>query len=424
MPASGHGRVARLTLVVLTLAVVLAPAACSGGSGTAPPPGTAPAGAAPSSAPADSPARSTAPAPSTRPPSAPTTLPSSRSLASLRLRLHQVATLEQPLAMALAPDGDALYIAEKPGRVVVLRGGRPAPDPVLDLRGQVADGTEQGLLGIAVPPGGRHLYVDYTDRAGDTHVVEYRLAGDQVVAGSRRELLFVDQPFANHNGGQLAVGPDGALYVGLGDGGGAGDPYGNAQSLRTLLGKILRVDPRPDGGHPYRIPPTNPFARTPGARPEIWAYGLRNPWRFSFDPGTGDLWIGDVGQGEWEEIDHQPGTRGGVNYGWNLREGNHAYGGAAPPGAVGPVTEYRHPAGFAVIGGFVYRGVGIPGLRGAYVYGDAYSGFVRALRLAGGRAVEERDLGVNVPALSSFGVDRHGELYTLSLAGPVYRLTG
>jgi glucose/arabinose dehydrogenase len=251
------------------------------------------------------------------------------------------------------------------------------------------------------------------------------MAGDRAVPSSARTVLFVRQPFANHNGGGLVFGPDGDLYVGLGDGGSGGDPKGNGQSLSTLLGKMLRIRPTPDGPDPYEIPDGNPFLGSSGALPQIWAFGLRNPWRFSFDRLTGDLWIGDVGQGEWEEIDRQPaGSPGGQNYGWNLTEGNHLFGGASPPPHwVRPVYEYSHESGgCAVVGGFVYRGAAIPALRGAYLFTDNCDGRIMGLRIQGGRAAVVRPLDAGVSSPSSFGQDLHGELYVLSLAGGVYRI--
>ena len=214
---------------------------------------------------------------------------------------------------------------------------------MLDLTGSVSTGGEQGLLGLAFSPDGGRLYVNYTDPAGDTRIVEYAFADGRADPGSARELLIVDQPFANHNGGNLVFGPDGMLWIGLGDGGGGNDPQGNAQSLGTLLGKMLRIDPRPSGGRPYTVPPDNPFVGTDGARGEIWAFGLRNPWRYSFDKATGDLWIGDVGQNAREEVDFTPaGSPGGLNYGWPGLEGNRSNSGSAPSGAVAP--DPRLPA--------------------------------------------------------------------------------
>ncbi len=337
----------------------------------------------------------------------------------------QVATLEQPLAMAVRRGDPAIYVAEKTGKVMAIRDGTVAPAPVLDLTGQVSLGGEQGLLGLAFPPSGRFLYVNYTDTNGDTHVTEYAMGDERADPATRRDVLFVDQPYENHNGGHLAFGPDGYLYVGLGDGGSGGDPHGNGQSLSALLGKMLRIDPRPAGGRPYAIPQDNPFADRAEARPEIWAYGLRNPWRYTFDRETGDLWIGDVGQGEWEEVDRQPsGSSGGENYGWNRMEGSHPYDGADPPAdVVRPVFEYPHDdGGCTVIGGYVYRGTRIAGLDGAYLFGDLCLGRIEALRVAGRRVVGHRELGPEVPNLSSFGEDADGELYAMSLSGGVYRI--
>jgi glucose/arabinose dehydrogenase len=236
-------------------------------------------------------------------------------------------------------------------------------------------------------------------------------------------VLVVDQPFANHNGGDLAFGPDGFLYIGLGDGGGAGDPFGNGQSLQTLLGKMLRIDPRRSGGAPYTVPPSNPFVGDPGARPEIWAYGLRNPWRFSFDRATGDLWIADVGQSNLEEIDRQPASsRGGENYGWSAFEGSVPLGGSPAGEVVSPVFEYDHTGGVcAVAGGYVYRGSAIPALDGAYLFADVCVGQVTWLRLTEG-GVEHATIGTPLSGPASFGEDADGELYVLTLAGPVYRL--
>jgi glucose/arabinose dehydrogenase len=341
--------------------------------------------------------------------------------------LRTVATLDQPLAMAMRPGDDAtLYVAEKTGRVVAVRDGSVGADPVLDLAGQVSEGGEQGLLGMAFSPDGAYLYVDFTDLNGDTHVTEYRMRGDVADPGSKRLVLFQRQPYANHNGGGLEFGPDGYLYVGLGDGGSGGDPHRNGQSLRTLLAKILRIDPRPSGGRPYGIPRDNPFVGRAGARPEIWAFGLRNPWRFSFDRETGDLWIGDVGQNAWEEIDRQPaGSRGGENYGWNVYEGTHLF--VANPAVkrsavTMPVYQYGHGHGeCAVTGGYVYRGSAIPALRGAYVFADFCLGELMALRTVGGR-IQAFRLGPTLPSLSSFGQDANGELYALSLNGELDRI--
>ncbi len=364
---------------------------------------------------------------SSPPSAAPSTTASSSpesKLATVRIRLVQVATLEQPLAMAVRSADPALYVAQKTGKIVAVRDGIVDPVPVLDLTSQVSLGGEQGLLGVAFSPDGRDVYVNYTDTNGDTHVTGYEMQAGRAVTATRRDVLFVDQPYSNHNGGNLVFGPDAYLYIGLGDGGSGGDPQGNGQSLSTLLGKMLRIDPTPFGDRPYRIPADNPFVDLADARPEIWAYGLRNPWRYSFDRLTGDLWIGDVGQSAWEEVDVQPsGSSGGENYGWNRMEGSHPYGGADPPArAVRPVYEYSHDQGCVVTGGYVYRGESIPDLYGAYVFADFCAGELEALRLKDGRVIDHRVLGPVVSSLSSFGEDAQGELYAMSLSGGLYRL--
>jgi glucose/arabinose dehydrogenase len=363
------------------------------------------------SASAQSPA--TSPSPETEP--SPVAFPD-------RVRLVRVASLEQPLGMAIRPGDEALYFAQKPGRVVAIRDGEVDPRPVLDLSGEVSQGGEQGLLGVAFSPSGARLYTNHTDIDGDTRVTEWAMEGGRADPNSRRQVLFVKQPYSNHNGGNLLFGPDGFLYIGLGDGGSGGDPRGNAQSLETLLGKMLRIDPRPGGGRPYRIPQDNPFLTRNGARPEIWAFGLRNPWRYSFDRETRDLWIADVGQGAREEINRQAAaSAGGENYGWDHLEGTRPFEGEAPPAAAPPVFDYGRDRGGTVIGGYVYRGTRIPGLVGAYVFGDFFSSELQALRVASGEA-RVRGLGVRVENLVSFGEDHAGELYAISLSGPVFRI--
>jgi glucose/arabinose dehydrogenase len=364
--------------------------------------------------------------PATTSPPSPT--PDRPDLSAVRVRLVPVADLDSPLAMAVRSGDDRLFVAGQSGTVYALeRGGSGNVPEVLDISSRITSGGEQGLLGLAFSPDGRFLYVNFTDTEGDTRVEEYRMRSDgSINQGSRREVLFVDQPFSNHNGGNLVFGPDGYLYIGLGDGGSGGDPMGNGQNLGTLLGKMLRIDPRPEGGRPYGIPPDNPFVGREGARPEIWSFGLRNPWRYSFDRETEDLWIGDVGQNAREEVDFEPaGTAGGRNYGWNAFEGSAPFpGGApAPEGAVPPLIDYPLESGAcAVTGGYVYRGTAIPSLRGAYLYADFCVGQVRALVQRNGRVVQRRDLEPRVEALASFGEDQEGELYVLSLSGSVSRL--
>ncbi|MFC5166317.1 PQQ-dependent sugar dehydrogenase [Nonomuraea angiospora] len=330
-----------------------------------------------------------------------------------KLRFKQIAKLEQPVAFAVRKGDDRLYVAEQTGRLRTSDG-----DVVIDLSREVSGGNEQGLLGVAFHPSGRWVYLDWTDARGDTHVTEWAFDGSRATA--RRDVLTQDQPYPNHNGGQLAFGPDGHLYIALGDGGSAGDPQGNGQDLTTLLGKILRIDPR--GGRPYEIPEDNPFADQKSAKPEIWAYGLRNPWRFGFDRGTGDLWIGDVGQNAWEEVDHQPaGSRGGENYGWNAREGKSRFRGAKGRDMVDPVITYPLGKGgnCSVIAGYVYRGEKIPWLRGRFLYGDFCAGWIKA---APADAPQDGAEVGKVEQLSSFGEGHDGELYALSLRGPIYRI--
>jgi glucose/arabinose dehydrogenase len=340
-----------------------------------------------------------------------------------------VEGLSFPLDFA-GPPGDSTrwFVAEKGGRIRVVRDGSLQPLPFLDLSALVSGGAEQGLLGLVFHPSypaDPRFFVNYTDLAGDTHIVSYRVSSDPDLADptSAVQILFVDQPFANHNGGGLAFGGDGFFYVALGDGGSGGDPQGNGQSLSTLLGKILRLDV--DAANP--IPPGNPFVGTTGARGEIWSLGLRNPFRFSFDRETGDQYIGDVGQSTREEIDFEPGSSsGGLNFGWNRTEGSLCFGSSDcdRSGITFPISEYPTDTGCSVIGGYVYRGSMIPAIRGHYFYGDFCAGFVRSLRVSGGRAVDEReypDLNSG-DQITSFGQDAAGEIYILTSGGTVFRI--
>ncbi len=333
------------------------------------------------------------------------------TLSSAGVRWSQVASgLDAPVGISSTPsEPDRLYIVEQPGVVRVIENGRRLPDPFLDISDQVVSGGEQGLLSLAFDPGyasNRLFYVDYTDTNGDTRVAEYESVPNSAPV-RKRQLLFVDQPYANHNGGQLAFGPDGRLYVGMGDGGSGGDPENRAQNLDEQLGKLLSIDPHGSGG--WRIE----------------GYGLRNPWRFSFDRKTGDLWIGDVGQSNWEEIDHTPRSSPGLeNYGWNVYEGTHVFEDKPvnPAGhLVMPVYEYSHDDGCSITGGYVYRGEHFRGLQGEYFFGDYCSGTVWRLHLANGKAPEITVEG-HIPALSSFGENAAGELFAASLDGKLFEL--
>jgi glucose/arabinose dehydrogenase len=336
--------------------------------------------------------------------------------AALRL-VEVVSGLERPTDVTSTPsEPGRLYVVEKAGRILIVENGALRPEPFLDIRNLVGSaGNEQGLLSVAFHPDyaqNHRFYVDYTDTNGDTRVVEYRSDGARAQPGTARQLLFVDQPYENHNGGQVAFDDRGRLYVGMGDGGSAGDPENRAQNLKSRLGKLLRLD-----------------VDRPGAGWQIVAYGLRNPWRFSFDRATGDLWIGDVGQNAWEEIDYAPRGRSGlVNYGWDVWEGRHRFESKQrnPAGRlVSPVAEYSHSQGCSVTGGFVYRGEAIPALRGRYIFGDYCSGTIWSLVLRDGRARGLRREPIRVASLSSFGEDTAGELYAVSdTDGTVFRLTG
>jgi glucose/arabinose dehydrogenase len=342
--------------------------------------------------------------------------------------------LGRPVQVTHAGDGSGrLFVVEQPGRIRIVKGGALLPVPFLDLTPLVALSSEQGLLGLAFHPqypANGYFYVNYT-RAGDgaTVIARYSVSAsnpDAADPASALEILIVPQPATNHNGGQIAFGPhDGYLYVGMGDGGGSGDPLDNAQNINTLLGALLRLDV--DGGLPYAIPADNPFAAAPGAD-EIWAFGLRNPWRFSFDRATGDLYLGDVGQNLWEEIDYQAsGTPGGVNFGWNCREGTHDYdftGDCLTATLTDPIAEYDHTEGQAVTGGFVYRGIAYPALRGRYFYGDYAQGKIWSLVKTGSNpdtwSTPELELDTTLQ-ISAFGEDEAGELYVVDLAGGTVR---
>jgi glucose/arabinose dehydrogenase len=342
-----------------------------------------------------------------------------------------VGGLANPVSVTHAGD-TRLFITQQSGQIVIFDGNQIRPTPFLDLRGLISSGGERGLLSVAFHPHYAEnglFYVNYTDTRGDTVVARYSvMSNDPNVANpqSAVRVLNIAQPFANHNGGQLQFGPDGYLYIGMGDGGSGGDPGNRAQNPNELLGKMLRIDV--DSASPYAIPPSNPFVNRAGFRPEIWALGMRNPWRFSFDRATGDLWIADVGQGEYEEIDFQPATSiGGENYGWRRMEATHCFSPATnctDPALVLPVIEYDHSAGAcSVTGGYVYRGTRSPRLLGTFLYGDFCNGKIWGSALNPNGSVTTRQL-LDVPfQISTFGEDVAGEVYVADYSGGVlYRI--
>ncbi len=347
--------------------------------------------------------------------------PAAPRQAIAKIALKNVATAQNPTAGAAGPGG-TVWIAERPGTVRVLD-EQGLGEPVLDITDETTTDGERGLLGIAFDKGFAHFYISFTNLEGTSTVDEFTMRDGKIQPETRRTVLTQTQPYSNHNGGDIKFGPDGYLYIALGDGGAGGDPHGNGQNLDTLLGKLLRIDP--SGGAPYAIPPDNPFVDDPNAKGEIWAYGLRNPWRFSFDSGTGDLLIGDVGQNDWEEIDWAPGnSKGGENYGWSQMEGTHPFrGGTEPANHVPPVHEYdRTNLGCSVTGGYVYRGNAIPDLQGQYVFSDYCDGTVRSLVIENGKVTGVNDLGVNGGEVISFVQGGSGELYVLAIGGTVSRI--
>lgn len=347
------------------------------------------------------------------------------------VELTEIGSFDSPLHVAQPPGEDeAVYVVEQGGTIE-----RVSPDgestTFLDISDEITSGGEQGLLSVAFSPDWERdhlLYVDYTDPSGDTRIVEYEASSDgaEVDPGSARELLRVEQPYPNHNGGLVLFGPDDRLYIGLGDGGSADDPDRNGQDPTTLLGKILRVDPRPDGDLPYTVPADNPFAGDPEARGEIFATGLRNPWRFSFDPVTDDLLIGDVGQEEQEEVDVVTAEQAnGGNFGWSALEGDARFNeDQEAPGAIAPALIATHEDGnCSITGGVVVRDDDLPTLDGRYLWGDFCLGELRSFTPEPGkRARDDVALGERVEGLSSFGTDNDGNVYAVSINGPVYRL--
>lgn len=315
-------------------------------------------------------------------------------------------------------DSGRIFIIEKYGVIRIYENDRLLEPPFLNIEDRVNDDSnEMGLLGLAFDPGYKQngfFYVNYTGDDGNTRISRFQASEDLADPNSETVLMVIEQPYPNHNGGAVAFGPDGYLYLGLGDGGSQGDPQKNGQNTSSLLGKILRIDV--NNGSPYAIPSDNPFGN------EVWAYGLRNPWRISFDRATGGLWIADVGQGEWEEIDYLPaGSPGGANFGWNIMEGNHGYDGQFQPGLLPPVVEYSHDFGCSVTGGYVYRGT-MPEWNGVYLYGDYCSGYIWGLILSDGEW-QSQVMFETEEMITSFGQDESGEIYFASDAGGIYVLT-
>jgi glucose/arabinose dehydrogenase len=354
------------------------------------------------------------------------------TVSGVRVDFETVGEFEEPTALAFPPGvNDRAYLGERAGviRDVDLASGNATA--VLDLSDETTAEGERGLLGLVVSPDGRHLYVSFTNLDGDSRVDEFALEDDGAVdEGSRRPIFALDQPFPNHNGGHLAFGPDGYLYLGFGDGGAAGDPLEAGQDRGQLLASILRIDPTGRDGSAYAIPDDNPFADEEGARPEVWLKGVRNPWRFSFDLETGDLWIGDVGQNEIEEVDLLPagpdGTGAGRadNLGWNAMEGDEPFeDGVEPDDHTPPVFTYTHAeGGCSITGGYRYRGFSIPDLFGAYLYADYCAGDLRALALVDGQVVDDATIADPLEAPVSFAEAPDGELYVLTQPGPLLRI--
>jgi glucose/arabinose dehydrogenase len=372
------------------------------------------------------------------PPNPDTTPVGAASPGPIPVKLTRVAHVTRGTSLAFRRRDSNLYLARQSGEVVPIRRAGRVGAPILDLGQDLGSHREQGLLGLVFSPDGHRMYVYYTSAAGEDTLEEYAVSSGRrgrpvnVELATKRTLFVLPHPNPTHNAGQLTFGRDGMLYVAVGDGGGKKGtgpgqvPGGNSQSLDNLYGKILRIDPTRaepgPGGRPYSIPPDNPFARGGGA-PEIWQYGLRNPWRFSFDRATNDLWIGDVGQDHWEEIDWLPKGRAGVNFGYPLLEGTHALNATEAPGTVPPVLETWHRAGnCAMTGGYVYRGTRIPNLRGMYVFTDYCKGSIKALRQWQGRIVVYAPLGLTAPLVSSFAQGPDGELYVVSQARGVLRI--
>jgi glucose/arabinose dehydrogenase len=360
-------------------------------------------------------------------------------LADISLSFEEIGEFDAPISIVDRVDDTNLYVAERPGRVVQVAvegegadaSYTPSDDPVVDISDQVTTDGERGLLDIAFSPDGATLYVSYSALPdGTSTIVSYDFDGTAADEGSRKEILTVSDFADNHNGGDIEFGPDGFLYIAMGDGGGSGDPENNGQDNSQLLGKILRIDPEgASGSEAYAIPADNPYADGADGEPEIFLYGVRNPWRYTFDRDNGDLYIADVGQGEWEEINVLPAADGGglgANLGWSEMEGAHVFeDGSEIADSVLPVYEYNHDEGCSITGGVVYRGTAIEGFAGAYVFADYCQGIPRAIRVVDGQVTDERSFDdFSQSEIVSFGQDDAGEVYMVSLSGPIYRLEG
>lgn len=344
--------------------------------------------------------------------------------------LERIATgLDDPVHLTAIPGDPRLFVVEQPGRIRVIEDGEVRDEPFLDIAGKVRSGGERGLLSLAFHPSfesNGFFFVNYTERpAGRTVVERYRVAsgGSRADPSSGRVVLAIDQPYGNHNGGHVLFDHRGLLWIGMGDGGAANDPQGNGQNLESLLGAMLRVDV--DAREPYAIPAGNPFAAGRHGRPEIWASGVRNPWRFWIDAADTLVYIADVGQNEWEEIHVERADRPGLNYGWNVLEGSRCFRGRScdRAGMQSPLVEYSHGEGCSITGGVVYRGKAVPALRGHYLYADYCQGWIRSFRYADGRTADHREWRIDRPgSISSFGVDGDGEAYVVTLEGDVFKV--
>lgn len=400
-------------LVFLTLPILLACGNVSTSPTSTPLTPPAPASATPSDSPPD-PATATMP-PLTEPPTNASSFPDGNNY---EWQLF-ASGFDRPVDVQVANDASGrVFIIEKYGAIRIFQSGQLLDEPFLNIDDRVNDSSnEMGLLGLAFHPDYEQngfFYVNYTGEGGHTRISRFQAEGNVADPASEKVLLFIEQPYPNHNGGALAFGPDGYLYAAMGDGGLAGDPQKNGQNTKTLLGKLLRIDV--NNGDPYSIPSDNPFGN------EVWAYGIRNPWRMSFDSATGDLWFGDVGQGVWEEIDYlSAGSPGGANFGWSILEGNAEYDGSAQPGMIPPAIEYDHSeGGCSVTGGYVYRGL-MSEWQGIYIYGDYCSGFVWAA-LPSADGFQSQLIMRSGLTITSFGQDELGEVYLASDNGNVYKL--